>query len=343
MPEASVSIVICSLNGAPGVDRLLRDLAAQTIAQALEIVVVDDGSTDDTSAVARSHGAVVIRHEVNRGLSAARNSGVRAASAPIVAFLDDDCRPAPDWAERLLSAYDEDVMGVGSRIVPTSGPGILGRYLERNNPLSPLELDLGRSESLPYRFLLYLRRGWASPAPGERRAVYSLVGAGMSFRRQVLLDVELFDTRFTFGAEELDLCRRLSRRHPDAKLVLEPNARVVHEFEPSLRDMLRRSRAYGRGSARMYRKWSAVRPTFFPLPVAMAALLVLAAVQPLALLAALAAPHAVAPRGLRDAVARREPARALDAYLQLARETWEDVGFLQGLWVYRDLEPEAAT
>src|SRR5207247_6431862 len=116
MADASVSIVICSLTGAPGVDRLLRDLAAQTIAGALEIVVVDDGSTDDTSAVARSHGAVVIRHEVNQGLSAARNSGVLAASAPIVAFLDDDCRPEPDWAERLLAAYEDGVLGGRSRV-----------------------------------------------------------------------------------------------------------------------------------------------------------------------------------------------------------------------------------
>ena len=340
MPD--LSVVICSLNGAPGVDRLLHALARQTIAGALEVVVVDDGSTDDTSAVARSHGVEVVRHEVNRGLSAARNSGVLAARAPLVAFLDDDCRPQRDWAERLLSAYGEGVIGVGSRVVPASGPGILGSYLERHNPLSPLEIDLGRSESLPYRFLLYLRRGWATAAPGGRRPVYSLVGAGMSFRREALLDVGLFDTRFTFGAEELDLCRRIARAHPRAQLLLEPSARVVHEFEPSLRDMLRRSRAYGRGSARMYRKWPAVRPTFFPLPVATAGLLALGPVHPLALLAALAAPHVVAPSGLRDAVAGREPARALDPYLQLARETWEDVGFVEGLWTYRDLEPEAS-
>ena len=229
-------------------------------------------------------------------------------------------------------------MAIGSRIVPTSGPGILGRYLERNNPLSPLELDLGRSESLPYRFLLYLRRGWASPAPGERRAVYSLVGAGMSFRRQVLLDVELFDTRFTFGAEELDLCRRLARRHPDAKLFLEPSARVVHEFEPSLRDMLRRSRAYGRGSARMYRKWPGVSPTFFPVPVAVGALLAGATRRPSLALAALAAPHVASPHGVRGALAGRDPRRLLEPYLRLAQEAWEDVGFLEGLWAFRDLE-----
>lgn len=50
---------------------------------------MDDGSTDETSEVARRHGVTVIRHEVNRGLAAARNTGIRTASAPIVAFLDD--------------------------------------------------------------------------------------------------------------------------------------------------------------------------------------------------------------------------------------------------------------
>jgi glycosyltransferase involved in cell wall biosynthesis len=342
MPD--LSVVICSLNGAAGVDRCLGALAAQTIAPAIEVVVVDDGSTDDTSAIARSHGAVVVRHEVNRGLSAARNSGVLASHAPIVAFLDDDCQPDLDWARQLLSAYEDGVMGVGGSVVPTSGRGILGRYLERNNPLSPLEIDLGRSDSPLYRFVLYLRRMWSSSPPQGRRPVFSLVGAGMSFRRQALLDAGLFDTRFTFGAEELDLCRRLARAHPRAQLVLEPAARVVHEFEPSLRDMLRRSRAYGRGSARMYRKWPSVNPTFFPLPVATAVLLAFGAAvwAPLAL-AALAAPHVVAPGGLRGAVRHRDPTYLLDPYFNLAQETWEDIGFVHGLWAYRDLEPEGAS
>ena len=68
----------------------------------MEIIVVDDGSTDTTSDVARAHGVTSVRHETNRGLAAARNSGVRAASAPIVAFLDDDCEPEPQWARQLL-------------------------------------------------------------------------------------------------------------------------------------------------------------------------------------------------------------------------------------------------
>ena len=64
--SADLSVVICSLNGAPGVERCLRALAEQKDVE-LEIIVVDDGSTDDTSEVGREHGATVIRHEVNRG------------------------------------------------------------------------------------------------------------------------------------------------------------------------------------------------------------------------------------------------------------------------------------
>jgi GT2 family glycosyltransferase len=338
VPEPQLTVVICSLNGARGVERCLGALAAQTIAPQLEVVLVDDGSTDDTSAVGHAHGATVVRHDVNRGLSAARNSGVRAASAPIVAFLDDDCEPVPEFAERLLEAYEDGVVGVGGCVVPLSGDGLVGGYLRRNNPLSPLELELGHSESPAYRLRLYVRRMWSTHARHGRRDVYSLVGAGMSFRREALLDVGLFDERFTFGAEELDLCRRLARMMPEGRLVLEPAAQVVHEFDPSVRDMLRRSRAYGRGSARMYRKWPSASPTFFPVPIAVGALLAGATRRPSLALAALAAPHVTSPHGVRGALAGRDPRRLLEPYLRLAQETWEDVGFLEGLWAFRDLE-----
>ena len=63
---ADLSVIICSLNGAAGVDRCLHALASQKDVE-LQIIVVDDGSTDNTSDVAREHGATVFRHETNRG------------------------------------------------------------------------------------------------------------------------------------------------------------------------------------------------------------------------------------------------------------------------------------
>ena len=335
---AELAVVICSLNGASGVDRCLRSLARQYVRGGLEAVVVDDGSTDDTSAVARSHGARVVRHEHNRGLAAARNSGVLAAGAPLVAFLDDDCVPEPGWAAALCGAYERDVVGVGGPVLPSGPPGFMARHIERHNPLVPLELELVRSEALPYRVWLYLRRQWRTDAPGGRRRVHALVGANMSFRRQALLDVGLFDPNFTFGAEELDLCLRLGGQ----RLVIEPAARVVHEFAPSLGDSLRRSRAYGLGSARLWRKWPSLRPTVYPFPLVVGGLLAIAPRAPRALVAAMALPHLMFPAGLRQALGERDPEPLLDPYVQLAWEAADSVGFVEGVWRSRVLGTEPA-
>jgi GT2 family glycosyltransferase len=345
--SADLSVVICSLNGSAGVRRCLDKLACQSIAGRLEVIVVDDGSSDDTAAVARRGAAIVIRHPVNQGIAAARNSGAAVATAPIVAFLDDDCEPAGDWAERLLSGYDQGVAGVGGPIVPCTPPGPVQRYLDRHNPLQPLELSLAASYRPLYRLWLYLRRQWlpglpASAAPASKRDVYALVGANMSFRRDVLAQVGGFDERFRFGAEEVDFCLRLHRAGHPFRLVCVPDAVVRHHFRPSLHDVLRRSRAYGSGSARLFRKWPGLPPTVFPGPVAVLALLAASlAVPPLAL-AAVAAPLVLYPRGLMDAATGRGPGCLLDGYLQLAQEACEDVGFAHGLWRFRHLVPEPA-
>jgi GT2 family glycosyltransferase len=339
MPD--LSVVICSLNGAAGVDRALAALAVQTMADRLEVVLVDDGSTDGTAAVGRAHGATVVRHEVNRGLAAARNSGVAAAWAPIVAFLDDDCEPDPTWAERLLAAYDDEhVVGVGGSVVPGPGDGFTLAYLRRNNPLGPLEIELGAGEGMAYRLWLYLQRQWTRPGRPDRRPVFSLVGASMSFRREALLRVGLFDERFTFGAEELDLCYRLRRQMPGASLVLEARAVVTHHFSPALRDTLRRSRAYGRGAARMHAKWRSFPPTIFFSPVLVGGLLALSARRPRVAPLALLAPHLLFPRGVAAALRARRPAPLLDPYVQVLAEAVGNVGFAEGARAYRGIAPE---
>ena len=332
---AEMSIILCSLNGAAGVDRCLRALGQQTIRDRLQVIVVDDGSADDTSAVAAKHGVTVIRHEVNRGISAARNSGLTAAQGRVVAFVDDDCEPEPGWAAHLLATYGDNVIGAGGPILPTCPPGYLAGYLGRHNPLQPQEKNLAKSDRIAYRFYLYLRRQWARPQPGGRRDVYSLVGANMSFLRAAVTGIGGFDERFRFGAEEVDLCRRLVQAYPQGRLAYIPEARVRHHFEPALRDTLRRSRAYGRASARLYHKGPAVPPTLFPFPFLTVAMLAAAARHPLLILAAAAVPQICYPQGLRHAVTGHGAVCVLDPYVQLAQETCENAGFLAGLWRFR--------
>ena len=335
--SASLSVVIPSLNGASGVERCLRALHAQTIWPELEIIVVDDGSTDGTSQVAAAGGARVVRHPTRRGVSAARNSGIAAASAPYVAFIDDDCEPCPEWAEQLASAYDASVVGVGGSIAAGTEQGIVLGYLARHNPLSPQELDLARNGSVTYRFWLYLRRQWTAQQHYGRREVVSLPAANLSVRRQALVDIGGFDERIRFGSEDDDLCYRLRRQFPDSCLIFEPDAAVTHYFQSSLRDTMRRSRLYGRGSALMYHKWPQVPPTFFPFPVVVLAALTLSAWNPLLLPVAAAVPHVLYPHGIRATLRGRGRACLLDAYLQLIQETCDDVGFMQGLWEFRHL------
>jgi glycosyltransferase involved in cell wall biosynthesis len=342
-----LTVVICSLNGGDGVRRCLDALRRQTITDAIQVVVVDDGSTDDTAAIAVAGGAEVVRHAHNRGLSAARNSGIARARAGVVAFLDDDCEPRADWAAELLRGYgdnSDEVVGVGGPIVAVSqGDGFVGGYLTRHNPLGVLELELAHSSAPSYRLMLYIKRMWSKPPADSRRAVYSLVGANMSFRRDVLDAVGGFDERFTFGADELDLCHRIGIQLPWAQLWFEPAAVVRHHFHASLRDTLRRSRAYGVGSARFSRCWKDRKPTLYPLPVLVAALLALSTRHRSLVLAAAVLPHLFGPRGVVDAVARRSPGPLADGYVQLLQEACHDVGCLSGLWRYRHLEAADAT
>lgn len=335
-----LTVVIPSLNGARGVDRCLRALAAQSVRPRLEIVVIDDGSADDTASVARAHGVTVITHPRNLGIAAARNTGLSAATADIVAFLDDDCEPDPEWARHLLAGYsDDDVAGVSGPIMARTPPGFLSGFLARNNPLAPLELELTDSYSVLYRLYLYLRRQWSARPETAPRDVYSFAGANMSFRRKVLFEAGQFDERFRFGAEELDMCMRIRQDIPGTRLVFVPGARIAHHFTPSLRDTLRRSRSYGIGSARLHRKWPSLPPTFFPGPVLVLLLLAAAAWLPALAIAALAAPLALYPQGLRAAIFQRQAAALLDGYVRLAQEACEDIGIAAGFWRFRRMQP----
>ena len=85
-----VSVIVPAYNRAEMLPRSLRSIGAQRPERAAEVIVVDDGSSDDTAEVAERLGARVIRHERNRGLAAARNTGLEVATHPWVALLDSD-------------------------------------------------------------------------------------------------------------------------------------------------------------------------------------------------------------------------------------------------------------
>ena len=119
----STSIVIPAYNEAASVDSLVRELAATGSWH--EIIVVDDGSTDDTAERARAAGARVVRHPYNKGNGAAVKTGIRQASGEFVLIIDGDGQHRPGDAPRLVSKLDAYELVVGARSTVTQAT--LGR------------------------------------------------------------------------------------------------------------------------------------------------------------------------------------------------------------------------
>jgi glycosyltransferase involved in cell wall biosynthesis len=120
------SVVVCaySLNRWEELLLAVQSLEAQVF-KPLEVIVVIDHNAQlfaQAQLMARTDGAVpvqVLENQFERGLSGARNSGLRAARGEVVAFLDDDAIAAVDWLERLVVAYrDPKTLGVGGAIIP---------------------------------------------------------------------------------------------------------------------------------------------------------------------------------------------------------------------------------
>ncbi len=110
---ASVTVVVPALNEAGAIGQVVRDLAARY--PEYEILVVDDGSTDDTGSLAASAGARVLRHEWSRGYGASLSTGCRHARGDVVVCFDGDGQHDADDVKRLVDAIGSHDMAVGTR------------------------------------------------------------------------------------------------------------------------------------------------------------------------------------------------------------------------------------
>ncbi len=249
----TLSVVVCSFNGAKRLGPCLDALAHQTVP--VDVLVVDDGSEDGTDRLAHDFGFPVIRHESNRGISAARNTGLMHAVSSIVAYCDDDCTPPADWTENLLAAWKKnpDVTVLGGMIEVDHPISLTERYLEYRNPLVPAEFALANQPSFRYRFVRQFRPP-RLPAD-DAFPVYSVVGANMSMNRERALAVGGFDEGLIFGeGEEVSLCVAVRKRFGDSSVVVDPHVLLAHRFDPSILKTWKRSFAYGRGAGERWRK-----------------------------------------------------------------------------------------
>jgi GT2 family glycosyltransferase len=232
VPHASasappVSVIVCTYNGAATLGECLDGVLALDYPE-VQVIVVDDGSTDDSADIARRRGASVISTP-NCGLSAARNTGLYAAYGEIVAYLDDDASPEPNWLTYLVHAFhttDHVAVG-GPNIPPEDETGVASCVA--NAPGGPVQVLLSDTEA------------------------EHIPGCNMAFRRQALLSIGGFDSRFHTAGDDVDICWRL--REQGLTLGFHPAAMVWHRRRSSIRRFWRQQRGYGAAEALLERKW----------------------------------------------------------------------------------------
>ena len=203
-----VSVVICAHNEArwSQLQAALASLEHQRHQPAETVVVIDHNPRLFERARQELAAVHVVENSRRPGLGGARNSGISASSAPVVAFLDDDAVASPGWLSLLVEPYsDPDVAGVGGRAEPL--------WEGERPPWFPSEFDwvVGCS----YRGM-----------PDTAQSVRNLMGCNMSYRRDVLSALGGF--RLGYGCDETELCIRLRQRWPHRAVVFVPDGKVLH-------------------------------------------------------------------------------------------------------------------
>ena len=222
-----ISVVVCSHNGEATIGRCLAALDRLDYPD-YEVIVVDDGSTDRTPEIASEFDVRLIRTE-NRGLSAARNEGLAAATGEIVAFTDDDAWPDRDWLRYLAHAFvTSGHAGVGGPNVPPAGTGLV-------------ESAVAHAPGGPIHVLV------------SDEVAEHIPGCNMAFRREALEAVGGFDPQFRVAGDDVDICWRLQAT--GATIGFCPAAVVEHRRRPSIRAYLSQQLGYGRAEGLLERKW----------------------------------------------------------------------------------------
>lgn len=213
----SISVVVPTRDRPSSLEACLAALAAQTVADRMEVVVVDDGSVavDEVAAIVVRHPTARLVRQGGAGPAAARNAGAREARGKTLCFTDDDCLPEADWVEELFVTIREGADAVAGRTV--NNPGALADASEVISGAPAVAEPFAPSNNLACT-----------------KAAFEAVPFDESYRQA--------------AAEDRDWCARLVES--GYTLRSQPSALVLHRPQLTLSSFLRRQVRYGQGAYR---------------------------------------------------------------------------------------------
>jgi glycosyltransferase involved in cell wall biosynthesis len=237
--QPKIAGLLTTYNRAHLLPQVLEGLARQDLPhESYEIVIVNDGSSDQTRTILEQHAKGLanfrIIHQNHTGLACARNLAVIAARAPIVVFLDDDDIASPNLLSAHLAAHTH---------YPESNIAILG-HTRLDEKIAAIPL-MHHVTKVGWQLFSYT---WIEP--GTALTFREFWGGRVSCKRELLLTHGLFNPIFEFGCEDIELGWRLHKF--GLQVVYEPAATATMIRELSFEDYCRRSYRQGLSQAKVY-------------------------------------------------------------------------------------------
>jgi GT2 family glycosyltransferase len=210
----SVSIVIPTYNGASRIGRCLDALLSQTAGRDVEILVVNDGSTDSTAQLGQLYPSVRVISQANAGPATARNRGALEASGALLLFTDDDCVPTPEWLDAMLEPFREPAVVGAKGVYRTHQRSLAARFVQ-----------------VEYEDKYRLMAGLPS--------IDFIDTYSAAFVRARFLEIGGYDTSFPVAcAEDVELSYRMSARNWTMRFA--PRAIVYHTHPETLTKYLKK-------------------------------------------------------------------------------------------------------
>ncbi len=219
-----VTVAVCARNAADTLDACLRSIRALDYPD-YEVIVVNDGSTDATGAIAREHAGVTVVDTPHGGLSAARNAALHAATGALIAYTDADVEVDPAWLTYLVQPFlRSDAAGAGGpNVVPEDDPW--------------MAQCVARAPGGPTHVLI------------DERTAEHVPGCNMAYRREALMAIGGFDPAYHAAGDDVDVCWRLQAR--GLRIGFAPSALVWHRHRRSVRAYWRQQVGYGEAETQL--------------------------------------------------------------------------------------------